>query len=394
MRLHESDYIRLWHIAVLNSRKAPLYVAERFVNEQLAKVQELPKEELPSPALLNAFTNACQNLLMPVDILLMYFGIMPPEDEDIFTGLLEVYRRFIPLFKKCESRTDDDNAPSNGINNQGKRKTRIYENEDIQRSHDLTERIQSQYANDITIEKITELSFGLFTSIPQAVDFYVQFQNIINMFYFICLLRVKTNVPLRGSVLHEFQDIFSDGWVNVKKYRNNITLFELNKEIREVLSLLIKIKPGDDIPQYIFEECNVIMSEIHNNMKQLKQTKHTTDKQRLNISKGKKSTPESKAIQERNETIRQDIKKLKDSKGCSQHAACEKYLLENREFLKEQGINSAKYLEYICSGGDPNKQRTAINNGASIQTPLNSSEWKKFRKEYEEWRKLTIVPAL
>ena len=388
MRLHESDYIRLWYIAGLVQLEAsenPLEVTE---NKEFRHISVKIILEFPAK-----MENVSANTGSSISI--------PPEDKTIFEGLTEVHKRFVELFAKYEflqPQKEEDNEPEKEDKKAPVKRKKI--DEQVKRMHTLIAVIKE--IGEITPEKVEQESFGLFQSIPSAVDFYCNFQNIINLYDLIALLKRHPDIPLGRWILYNLQLLFNIGYV-VKEKANYDYAF-LNSAVGMSLHWLKKClenreqaftfevaqvasPAGKALEEYLQEMCEIYSSCNRIHALALKDAAKENQR-KANISKTKNDTPEAKARKKRNETIRQDIKKLKDSKGCSQHAACEKYLLENREFLKEQGINSAKYLEYICSGGDPNKQRTAINNGASIQTPLNSSEWKKFRKEYEEWRKL------
>ena len=133
MRLHKSDYIRLWYIAALRQ-----------------------------------LTTTCS---------------IPQEDITIFDGLLEVRRRFVEKLEKYQEEADNIENHYNSMS----------PNEPNQEGKHLKDpHVKSIYAwgkiirkeNAITKDEINELSFELFETIPEVASFYVYFKDVVDLYFF------------------------------------------------------------------------------------------------------------------------------------------------------------------------------------------------------------------
>lgn len=388
MRLHESDYIRLWYIAGLVQLEAsenPLEVTE---NKEFRHISVKIILEFPAK-----MENVSANTGSSISI--------PPEDKTIFEGLTEVHKRFVELFAKYEflqPQKEEDNEPEKEDKKAPVKRKKI--DEQVKRMHTLIAVIKE--IGEITPEKVEQESFGLFQSIPSAVDFYCNFQNIINLYNLIALLKRHPDIPLGRWILYNLQLLFNIGYV-VKEKANYDYAF-LNSAVGMSLHWLKKClenreqaftfevaqvasPAGKALEEYLQEMCEIYSSCNRIHALALKDAAKENQR-KANISKTKNSTPEAKDKQEHKESIREAIKKLTKPNGVlSQHAACEKYFSENEDFLKKNGIKSVKYLENICSGHDPNKHRREFNSGEKIQAAFTGAEWRAFLKAYEECRK-------
>lgn len=379
MRLHESDYIRLWYIAGLVQLDA----------------SENPLEETGSKEFSHFSVKAALDLLAKLKNISTNEGSsvsIPPDDKTIFEGLTKVHKRFVKLLAKYEI------VHPQKAENIAKLAEQTFTDAHVKWSHELSVVIEEK--GEITSAQVEQESFGLFQSIPSAVDFYCNFLNIINLYDLIALLKRHPDIPLGRWILYNFQLLFNIGYV-VKEKANYDYAF-LNSAVGMSLHWLKKClenreqaftfevaqvasPAGNALEEYLQEMCEIYCccNRIHALAQEEEEKRKQTNKK---ISATKKSKSDA-TTRQRNESIRQAIAELKNSEKCKQHAACEKYFYENEKELKEKGIKSVKYLENICSGHDPNKHRREFNSGEKIQAAFTGAEWRAFLKAYEEWRK-------
>lgn len=372
MRLHESDYIRLWTIA------------------GISQMDDLWNED-------QDFSAQEENNIS-----------IPQEDKTILEGLIEVQRRIKEMIEKYELVQPEE------LVNSKVSATKVYFDFDDKLT--LKVLVMKGGKNKIKPSIVEQESFGLFQSIPAAVDFYYHFVPIRVWLYVIDLLKQHTNTPMVRWIFKRLKKSFNKGYMYKAKNKGilhgaiylNLPLLEgvlkiLGHDSMEQFEQLetneswkqieveVENKPNEPIEstgqfeqdfgwEVMLDFCCVI-DKISSSASE---DKENEDKRRVAISKTKNDTPEAKARKKRNEAIRQAIRKLTKPNGVlSQHAACEKYFSENEDFLKKNGIKSARTLENICSGCPPNKQRDEINRGKRIQAAFTGAEWRKFREAYE-----------